>query len=280
MKLSIIIPTYNEEKHIKSCIESLLKQDYCDFEIIIVDDGSTDKTREILQGFAEKQKIIFLKQNHLGPGHARNLGAVLAGGEILVFVDADMVFAKEFLHELVKPIIDGKSKGTFSKEEYVANWSNEIARFWQYNRGIFSDRMIPENYPSHAPIFRAIIKSEFQKVQGFDTEIGYTDDWSLSHKLGYESDMVVGAKYYHFNPETWREVWVQAKWIGKNEFICGNLLRKIKSIMQYNLLASIIKGLFIAVKTKDAKYLVFQMIYDAAIMDSVISSLFIKKRIK
>src|SRR4030066_376370 len=123
MKISVIVPTYNEEKHIEECIVSLFQQDYQDMEIIAVDDGSTDRTREILQKFAEKKQIIFLKQNHLGPGHARNLGVSCSGGEILVFVDADMIFSKgEFLHELVKPIIDGKSKGTFSKEEYVANW--------------------------------------------------------------------------------------------------------------------------------------------------------------
>lgn len=280
MKISIIIPSYNEEKHIRKCIESLLKQDYPDKEIIVVDDGSTDRTREILAQFVTRQQIIFLKQNHLGSGHARNLGAALAGGEILVFVDADMVFEKEFLHELIKPILEGKSKGTFSKEEYVANWENPISRFWQYNRGIFGNRMIPDDYPDRAPIFRAILKNEFQKVHGFDTEVGYTDDWTLSRKLGYESIVCRGARYYHFNPETLMEAWIQARWIGKNEFISGNLRRKIKSIMQYNLIASIIKGLFIAVKIKDVKYLVFQAIYDVAIMDSVINSFFMSKRSK
>jgi hypothetical protein len=218
MRLSIIIPAYNEEKYMRICIESLLKQDYHDLEIIAVDDGSIDKTREILAEFAARQQIIFLKQNHLGPGHARNLGAALAGGGILIFVDADMIFAKEFLHELIKPILEGKRKGTFSKEEYVANWEKPVSKFWQYNRGIFNDRMIPENYPDRAPIFRAILKSEFQKAHGFDTEVGYTDDWTLSRKLGYEATVCENAKYYHFNPETLREVWIQARWIGKNEF--------------------------------------------------------------
>jgi glycosyltransferase involved in cell wall biosynthesis len=281
MKISVIIPVYNEEKHIKECLRSLLAQDdYPEFEIIVVDDGSTDKTREILQEFAARQQIIFLKQNHLGSGHARNLGASLAGGEILVLVDADMSFTEGFLRDLVKPIIDGKSKGTFSKEEYVANWDKKLARFWQYNRGIFENRMIPKDYPAHAPIFRAILKSEFQKVHGYDTEIGYTDDWTLSRKSGYESDVAENAKYYHYNPDTLREVFWQARWIGKNEFIAGNLFRKIKSLLQYNFISSFVKGIIISIRILDPNYIVFQFVYDSGICISIMSSFFINKKIK
>lgn len=282
MKISIVIPAYNEEKHIEKCVVGLLNQDYPDKEIIVIDDGSTDKTQEILQKFSQKQQIIFLKQNHLGPGCARNLGAAFAGGEILVFVDADMSFSASggFMTEIVKPIVAGRTRGTFSKKEYVANWDKEIAKFWQYNRGIYSSRMIPETYPPHAPIFRAILKSEFQKVYGFDTEIGYTDDWSLSRKLGYESEVAAGAKYYHFNPETWDEVWIQAMWIGKNEFISGNLLRMIKSFLRYNLIASVVKGLIISMRVKKYRYLFFQIVYDFAVFTAMLQTVFKKSRIK
>lgn len=279
-KISVIIPTYNEEKHIQKCVESLLRQDFPDFEIICVDDGSTDATREILQRFAEKKQIIFLKQNHLGPGHARNLGVTFAGGEILVFVDADMSFKEGFLKDLVQPIIDGKTKGTFSREEYVANWEKPIARFWQYNRGIYVSRMIPEGYPAHAPIFRAITKEEFLKAVGFDADIGYTDDWTLSRKLGYKSTVCEGAKYYHYNPEDLSEVWTQASWIGKNEFITRDMGRRIKSLIQYNIFASFVRGAVISIRVKDLRYLIFQIVYDTAVLASVITSFLGQKKIK
>lgn len=280
MKISVVIPTYNEEKHIKDCIESLLQQNYPNFEIIVVDDGSTDRTREILSDFASRNEIIFLKQNHLGPGHARNLGVSCAGGYILVFVDSDMVFPdSEFLRELVSPVISGKAKGTFSKEEYVANWDSKIAKFWQYNRGIYTDKMIGKEYGNSAPVFRAILKKEFTKMNGFD-DIGYTDDWSLSEKLGYKSTLCTGAKYYHFNPDTYVEVWKQARWIGKNEFISGNLFRKIKSFLKFNAISSIIKGVGISIKIKDLRYIVFQVVYDAGIMLSVVESIFNNTKIK
>lgn len=279
MKISVVIPTYNEEKHIKDCIESLLRQSYPNFEIIVVDDGSIDKTVQILNDFASRQKIILLKQNHLGPAHARNLGVDFSGGEILVFVDADMIFEEDFLKDLVNPIVNHKSKGTFSQDEYVANWDSKIAKFWQYNRGIYTDKMIEKEYRNSAPVFRAILKKEFTKMNGFD-DIGYTDDWSLSEKLGYKSTLCTGAKYYHFNPDTYVEVWKQARWIGKNEFISGNLFRKIKSFLKFNAISSIIKGVGISIKIKDLRYIVFQVVYDAGIMLSVVESIFNNTKIK
>src|SRR5689334_10974235 len=122
MKISVIIPIYNEEKSIKDCLESLDKQSFRDFEVILIDDGSTDKTSVILLNLKITNfKFQILKQNHLGPGVARNLGAKNAKGEILVFVDADMIFDKDFLEKLTEPIRVGKVIGTFSKEEFVVN---------------------------------------------------------------------------------------------------------------------------------------------------------------
>ncbi len=280
MKVSIIIPVYNEEKYVKKCVESLVEQKYPDFEIIVVDDGSTDKTTEILNDFANQKKILLLKQKHLGPGCARNLGASFAKGEILVFVDADMIFDEAFLLNLIKPIIEGKCKGTFSKEEYIANWDKKIAKFWQYNRGIYSKNMVEKKYDLEAPVFRAILKNEFEKVGGYDQDIGYTDDWSLSKKLGYFARNAKGAVYYHFNPETYIEVQDQASWIGKNEFISGNFFRKIKSILKFNLICSIIKGVVIGLKVQDLTYVKFQICYDFAILSSVFKTFFSQNKNK
>src|SRR3972149_6804264 len=114
MKLSVIIPTYNEKKSVGECLGSLAGQTYPDFEIILVDDGSTDKTLDILAGLREKiPNLRIFEQLHKGPGTARNLGAKKASGEILVFVDADMAFEKNFLKNLVRPIVSGNANGLF-----------------------------------------------------------------------------------------------------------------------------------------------------------------------
>jgi len=136
MKVSIIIPTHNEEKEIFRCIKSLKKQTYKNFEIVIVDDGSIDNTLKIIKRFPKnnkKQKLRVLKQNHQGPGLARNLGAEKARGEVLIFIDADMTFDKDYLKNLIKPILEDKKEkiiGTTHELEIVNNINNIWSRCW------------------------------------------------------------------------------------------------------------------------------------------------------
>src|SRR3989344_5665137 len=192
MRVSVVIPTYNEEDVIADCLESLAKQNFRDFEVIVVDDGSTDKTPSVLSEcqnpkslpYRQAGKFQILKQDHLGAGAARNFGAKKAKGEILVFVDADMTFEKNFLKKLISPILAGSAKGTFSKDEYVANWENVWARCWNFNEGWIAKRRPRVNYPDTQKVFRAILKKEFDRVGGF-TPGGYTDDYTLSEKLGF-----------------------------------------------------------------------------------------------
>lgn len=136
IKISVIIPSFNEIGVLEECIESLGFQTERSFEIIVVDDGSTDKTLEILKNLVSTiPNFSFYSQKHTGPGAARNLGAKFAKGKILVFVDADMTFDKDFLINLTKPIEDKSSRGTFSKDEFVSNWNNVWARCWNINEG-------------------------------------------------------------------------------------------------------------------------------------------------
>lgn len=266
--VSVIIPIYNEQMVLASCLESLHAQSFKPLEIIIVDDGSTDGSLKI----AKKFKIKALNQSHLGPGPARNLGAKYAHGEILIFVDADMTFDKDFILNLTKPIILGKSIGTFSKNEMNANPQNPWSKCWNINRGWPLDRLIPLDYPDAAPVFRAILKSEFAKVGGFEATGEYTDDWSLSRKLGIKSTAAAGAIYYHSNPATLKEVYKQARWIGKDEFISGSLLRRIRSLILYSLPVSASVGLFKSVINLQPYFLIFKLAYDSAIWISVIFS--------
>jgi hypothetical protein len=139
-----------------------------------------------------------------------------------------MTFSRTFLADLVKPILEGKSKGTFSKLEYIANWNNRFSRFWNYAKGIYEPRSIPLDYPETAPVFRAILKSEFDKVGGFDESKGYNDDWSLSEKLGIKATETK-AGFYHYNPENLSETFTQSRWTGRRKYkfgILGGLIKE------------------------------------------------------
>ncbi len=270
MKLSVIIPTYNEEKSVGDCLESLARQTYPDLEVIAVDDGSTDRTLGILKDLRlGNLDLRVFKQKHKGPGTARNLGARKAKGEILVFVDADMTFDKNFLKNLARPILSGRVKGTFSKYEYVSNWENVWARCWNINEGWGEKKRHPKNYPDTQKVFRAIAKNEFDRVGGFDPKAGYMDDWTLSKKLGYEAVSAPGAIFYHKNPESLGEVFRQAKWIGKRPYklgTIGNVVALIRASLPFSILVGIVKSML----RGNFAFLVFKLVYDFGVFVGIL----------
>ncbi|MBI4035056.1 MAG: glycosyltransferase family 2 protein [Candidatus Chisholmbacteria bacterium] len=238
-KISVITPTYNEAKYIGNCLKSLQDQTLSPKEIIVVDDGSTDSSVKGTTLNTHKKgstlSIKVFRQVHLGAGAARNLGAKHAVGDILVFVDADMEFDQDFLKNLTAPIRLEKTKGTFSKQEFVKNWHNPWARAWSHCLGLKDNRLLPASYPSIAPVFRAILKSEFDRAGGFDAHRGYDDDWSLSEKLGYQATAASDAVYYHSNPDSLIEIFHQARWRASRKYKFG-LLGKLITSVKTNLL--------------------------------------------
>jgi glycosyltransferase involved in cell wall biosynthesis len=86
-KVSVIIPVYNGERYIAATLETVFEQTFRDFEVIVVDDGSTDGTEAILRHYGSK--IVYLKNDHGGPASSRNLGISVARGDFIAFLDAD-----------------------------------------------------------------------------------------------------------------------------------------------------------------------------------------------
>ena len=93
--ISVIIPAYNAEKTLKNCLQSLEQQTFKDFEIIVVNDGSTDQTPKILTASDPKIKVI--NQKNAGAAAARNRGAKEAQGELIIFCDADLILKPKML---------------------------------------------------------------------------------------------------------------------------------------------------------------------------------------
>lgn len=106
-KISIVVPCYNVEKQIKRCIDSIKKQTYKEFEVLLVDDGSKDKTKEIIKKEINDDKRFkyFYKKNG-GVSSARNYGIEKSTGNLLCFIDSDDYVEKDYLEELYKALID------------------------------------------------------------------------------------------------------------------------------------------------------------------------------
>ena len=108
--ISIIIPIYNAEKYLNKCLQSIISQTYRNFEIILIDDGSTDCSYKICQEFAKKDKRIFIfAQTNSGASSARNRGIEMAKGKWITFVDADDYVEKNYLECLCENITDEKA---------------------------------------------------------------------------------------------------------------------------------------------------------------------------
>lgn len=97
VKVSVVIPTYNAEAFIKNTIESVLRQTYPDFECIVVDDGSTDSTLEVLNSISDARIKILRQKNSGGPARPRNVGLMAAQGDYIFLLDADDIMLPEKL---------------------------------------------------------------------------------------------------------------------------------------------------------------------------------------
>jgi len=208
--VSVVIPAYNEERHIKRCIESLLAQNFNDFEIIVVDNGSRDRTAQLVEKFVNEYpgrvRLVRLDRNW-GPGGGRNVGALHANGEILVLVDADMTFPPDYIGKMVEPIMRGEALMTTHLTEYVANIENP----WVKVQG----QTVKGNKGRFSTIVRAIRRDFFVKYGGFDPSLHYHDDRTFYYKTGIAPLVIEDAYCYHNNPETAVEIFRRNYWIGR-----------------------------------------------------------------
>lgn len=264
---SAILATYNSDKTIVPAISSLLTQTV-ETEIIVVDDGSTDETSNILKQFPE---IIILKQSHSGPAKARNLGAGQANSNILLFVDADMTFAPDYVATLIEPILNNEVKGTYSVRERVANWESPLARCWNIQEGWADKLRFPPNPPKYGTDYRAILKSEFDRVGGFD-DIGYTDTWSLFNKLGVRP-LSTQATCYHKNPDTLASVYRQARWASKRPYKYG-FIGSIYALLRTSLPVSLVLGVLKSLKHHNLYFIPFKFVYDIGRFVGIIQMMF------
>lgn len=128
--VSVVIPLYNKGHCISRTLNSVLAQTYQNIEIIVVDDGSTDNSPEVVKTFKDA-RLILITQENKGPGAARNAGLRRATGEYIVFLDADDEWAPNFLQEGVDFLDSHEEVSTISSGYYdTSKGDREISKFW------------------------------------------------------------------------------------------------------------------------------------------------------
>ena len=165
--LSIIIPAYNALEHIDQCLDALLESSYTSYEIIVVDDASTDNTRQIA---LDKGVTVLEHSQQSGPAAARNDGALRAKGDILFFVDADVLVARETVALVAKRFIDNPElDALFGSYDINPPESN----FFSQYKNLFHHYVHQQSREEAVTFWAgcgAIRKEVFQKATGFDQE--------------------------------------------------------------------------------------------------------------
>ncbi len=194
--ISIIIPAFNEEKNIARCLDGLRKQAGVreDCEIIVVDDGSTDTTREIAQG----QGARVLAQSNQGAAAARNFGARNARGEIILFTDADCVPDSNWVAAMIEPFKESEVVGVGGMKK--TRQTEFIPRFIQLEFDYRYDQVRAHRYIDFIDSGTAAYRREvFLKNNGFDTRLADAEDVELSFRLsqqGFKMAFAPGAMVY------------------------------------------------------------------------------------
>lgn len=183
MKFSIIIPTFNSEKYINACLNSVFNLDYSKdkFEVIVVDGGSKDKTLEIVKKYSAK--IIYSK--NISISNSRNVATKSAKGNIFVFIDSDCVADKNLLSIAFKFMKKYSCFGSFYKASKKASW---IAKSWlkieQKKKG-FVD-WVPAGT-------LAIKKSLFLDVDGFNEQLKTGEDVDICYRIRKKGHKIFNA---------------------------------------------------------------------------------------
>ncbi len=180
MKFSFIIPTLNEEKYIQRCLGAIYAQSEPAHEIIVVDNGSKDKTVSI----ARKMGVKVVKESKRGQSYAKNKGAKIATGDILCFVDADQVINFDWIKRAKKQFQKKKVQAVVGVD--VFKHKSPVKTFWYnaytvfaYGTSALSGALVSKPYLACRNM--AIKRKIFEKLGGWENTVG--EDYWLSKKF-------------------------------------------------------------------------------------------------
>jgi glycosyltransferase involved in cell wall biosynthesis len=179
----VIIPAHNAERHIGEALRSVEQQSYGDWEAVVADDASTDRTADIVASFAPRVRLIRSERN-LGPADARNLAISHAGGELLAFLDADDQWLPEYLAELVRLYDEGRAQtanvGIVACDAYLLEGDERSARTFAERFGSHDDATLTNLLKANSILVCSVApRAVVGEVGGFSNECFGTEDYDL-----------------------------------------------------------------------------------------------------
>lgn len=187
-RISVIMPCYNAEQHLRESIDCVLNQSYPDVELIVVDDGSSDNSREILAGCGGK--IVFMEQENQGPYPARNNGMARASGEFIAFLDADDYWTPDCLEKLHAALVGSDAALAYCGWQNVGEKSGA-----PYIPPVYDTENKAEMFLRAAspwPIHAALVRREvMEEVGGFDLNWPTCMDYDLWLRIAVARPIVL-----------------------------------------------------------------------------------------
>lgn len=243
-KVSIIVSVYNGQETIGKCLNSVLALDYPDFEVIVMDDASTDKTKYVLKYFVEKNASsrihieVFGLVKNVGQAKCRNEAVECVKGDYIAFVDADVIVDKNWLKELMSsPFlagVGGKQLCPKDATPFQRILFKFIAKFGEYQGEEFKS---VQHLPSCNVIYH---KQLFQALGGFK-DLRYGEDVDFNYRLTREWKLMYNPKAicYHYPPKTLKAFLKKMYHYGKAQ---GMLVRKYKIFRKIQIIPFITLG--------------------------------------
>ncbi len=207
-KISVIIPAYNCGRYVSETVESVLAQTYQDYELIIVDDGSTDNTKDVLAKYVDAypNKVRYIFQQNAGEGGARNRGIKESMGDYVAFLDSDDIWLPIKLEKqmaLVDSLID-KDVVIFGDQYHFDN-NGEVLAESMFNilkprNGLVYEHLLYENFITTQTVM--VKKSLFDKVGYFKEGMKYCADFDMwlrlakDYKFYYVADVIAGYRIH------------------------------------------------------------------------------------